>query len=91
VSQTLTKKNDVAQQQFLEILVFSICKGYRPLSTCKNIWFQWLVLHQCFHVQFSSRSSLMEKMLPIMVKKTMDQHVWLDLAPKRMVAVSFDS
>jgi hypothetical protein len=26
-------------------LVFYICKGYRPLSTYKNIWLQKLALH----------------------------------------------
>ncbi len=33
----LYKHGDEAQQQFLEDLVFYICKGYKPLSTCKNI------------------------------------------------------
>ncbi len=84
------KKNDDAQQSFLENLVFYIFKGYKPLSSCKNIWFQWLVLHQFLHVQFPSWSSLMEKVLPIMVKKKMDQHVLLDLAPKTIIFASFD-
>jgi hypothetical protein len=88
--QTTHLKLIAQKKQFLENLVFYSCKGYKPLSTCKNIWFRWLVLHQCLHVHFFSRSSLMEKMLPIMVRKTMDQHVLLDLAPKTMVSTSLD-
>jgi hypothetical protein len=32
----------------------------------------------------------MEKVLPIMVKKTMDKEVLLDLAPKTIISASFD-
>ncbi len=45
VTQTPTKENDDDQQPFLNDLVFYICKGYRPLSTYKNIWLQKLALH----------------------------------------------
>ncbi len=31
------KYGDDAQQRFMEDLVFHIYKGYKPLSTCKNI------------------------------------------------------
>jgi hypothetical protein len=32
------KKFDEAQHQFFEDLVLYIFKGYKPLSTCDNIW-----------------------------------------------------
>jgi hypothetical protein len=31
------KHDDETQQQFMEDLVLYIYKGYKPLSTCKNI------------------------------------------------------
>jgi hypothetical protein len=31
------KKTDEQQKHFLEDLVLYICKGYMPLSTCKNV------------------------------------------------------
>ncbi len=66
------------------------CKGYMPLSSCENAWFQRLVLHQCLHVQFPSQSSFVEEMLPTMVKKTMDQHVVPNFASTIVVSTSFD-
>jgi hypothetical protein len=38
-SATNPPKNDQQQHQFLEDLVFYICKGCKPLFTCKNVWF----------------------------------------------------
>ncbi len=37
LSQPLEKINE-QQKHFLEDLVLYICKGYTPLSTCKNVW-----------------------------------------------------
>jgi hypothetical protein len=36
-------------------------KGYNPLSTCKNIWLQSLVLCQCPYVVFPSCSFWVEE------------------------------
>jgi hypothetical protein len=30
--------SDETQHNFFEDLMLYICKGYRPLSTCKNVW-----------------------------------------------------
>ncbi len=62
------KKSNEAQQQFLEDLVLYTCKGYKPLSTCDNIWSRRLVLRLCPYVVFPSRTTFVEKMLPTMVK-----------------------
>jgi hypothetical protein len=86
----LYKKNNEQQKHFLENLVFYICKGYIPLSSCENVWFQRLVLPQCSHVQFPSRSSFVEKMLATVVKKIMDQHFVPNLASTIVVSTSFD-
>ncbi len=71
-------------------MVLYICKGYIPLSTCKNVWFSKLVLHQNLHVLFLSQLSLVEEVLRAMVKKTMDHHVLPNLALTTMDYVSFD-
>jgi hypothetical protein len=65
---------------FLENLVFYICVGYMPLSSCKNIWLHKLVLHQLPCIVFPFHSSLVEKFLPRMVTKTMNLRMLLDLA-----------
>jgi hypothetical protein len=64
------KKSNEAQQQFLEDLVLYTCKGYKPLSTCDNIWLRRLVLCLCLHVAFPSRATFVEKILLAKVKKT---------------------
>ncbi len=33
-------KNDDVQKQFMEDLMFYIYKGYMPLFTCENVWFE---------------------------------------------------
>ncbi len=43
----LYKKGDDAYQNFFEDLMLYICKGYKPFSTCENMWLQKLVLRQC--------------------------------------------
>jgi hypothetical protein len=78
------------QKHFLENLVFHICKGYMPLFSCENVWFQRLVLPQRSHVQFPSRSSFVEEMLATMVKKIMDQYFVPNLASTIVVSTSFD-
>jgi hypothetical protein len=70
------KKSDEAQQQFLEDLVLYTCKGYKPLSTCDNIWLKRLVLRLCSRVVFPSQTTFVKKMLPTMVKKSMQLHVF---------------
>jgi len=86
----LYKKNNEQQKQFLENSVFYICKGYIPLSSCENVWFQRLVLPQRSHVQFPFQSSFVEEMLATMVKKIMDQHFVLNLVSTIVVSTSFD-
>jgi hypothetical protein len=66
-----------------------ICKGYKPLLTCENVWLHRLVLCQCPHVLFLSQFSLVENMLHAMVTKTMD-HVLSNLAFAIVVFSSFD-
>ncbi len=63
------KKFDKAWQQFLEDLIFYICEGYRPLSTCDNIWLKRLVLYLYPCVVFPSWVTFVEEMLLTMVKK----------------------
>ncbi len=66
-----------------------IYKDYNTsLSICENIWFQRLMLCQCPYVLFPFRSSLMEEVLLVMVKKTMDYHVLLNLASTIIVSAS---
>jgi hypothetical protein len=67
-----------------------ICKGYIPLSTCKNIWLQRLVLHQCPNVVFLFCYTLVEKLIHVMVKKTMDLQMLPNLASTTIVTTSFD-
>ncbi len=67
-----------------------ICKGYRPLSTCENVWLRRLILHQSLCVLFPFRSSFVEEVLSAMVKKTMDHHVLSNLTLTTMVFASFD-
>jgi hypothetical protein len=35
---TFTKNGNEAQQKFLEDFTIYICKGYKPFSTCENMW-----------------------------------------------------
>jgi hypothetical protein len=68
-----------------------ICKGYKALSTCENIWLRRLVLHQCPHVLFPSHSQLVEEVFHAMVTKYMDIHDLSKLvASAAIVFVSFD-
>jgi len=55
----LYKHGDEAQQWFLKDLVLYIYKGYKPLSTCENIWLQRLVslMFSC-HFSFSFKYNL---------------------------------
>jgi hypothetical protein len=39
------KQHNEQQQKFLEDLVLYICKGYKALSICDNIWLRRLVLN----------------------------------------------
>jgi len=48
------------------------------------------MLHQCPHVLFLFRSSLVEKILLAMVKKTIDHHVLSTFASTTLVFTSFD-
>jgi hypothetical protein len=54
------KNANEAQQRFIEDLVLYMCKSYKPLSTCKNIWLRKLVLHQCPYVVFPFCSSFVK-------------------------------
>ncbi len=67
-----------------------ICKGYRPLFSCENIWFQRLVLCQCPQVQFPFQSFLVEEILLAMVKKTLDRHVLPNLKFVITISASFN-
>jgi hypothetical protein len=62
-------------KDLFEDLVFYICKGYRPLSTCEKNSLCWFILHQCLHVVFPSHSFLVEHELHVVVTKTMEFHV----------------
>ncbi len=71
--------------------MFDIWKGYRPLSTHERMfWLQRSILHQCPHVLFPFQSSLMEIMLHVMVKKTIDHHVLSNLASTIVMSIHFD-
>jgi hypothetical protein len=80
------KHRDETQQQILEDLVLTFAK---VLSTCKNIWHQRLVIHQCFGVNFPFRSNLVEHVLLEMVQKTMDLHVLPILEFATAISTSF--
>jgi hypothetical protein len=67
-----------------------LCKGYMPLSTCKNIWLQRLVLHQCPNVVFLFHNTLVQKMIHVMVKKTTDLQMLPNLASTTILTASFD-
>ncbi len=85
------KKNDEHQQQFLEDLVYKVCKGYKTfVSTCENIWLQRLMLCQCPCILFFSWFSLVEEMFRTMVKKTMDHHFLSNFASTTIIFASFD-
>ncbi len=73
------KKSNEAQQQFLDNLVLSTCKGYMPFSTCENIW-SWNILLQCSHVVFPSCTTLVEEMSPIIITKTIQLHALIRFA-----------
>ncbi len=66
-----------------------ICKSYKPLLTCENDWLHRLVLCRCPHIIIFSQFFFVEKMLHVMVKKTMD-HVFSNLAFVIVFFVSFD-
>jgi hypothetical protein len=53
------KNADETQQRFIYLVLY-ICKGYKLLSTCENIWIKRLILCQCPCIIFPSRSSFME-------------------------------
>ncbi len=74
------KKIDEAQQMFIEDIMFYICKGYWAFSTIKNIWLRRLILCRCPQVSFSSWTILVNEVLLVMVKKTLDLHVLSNLA-----------
>jgi len=84
------KKFDEAQQQIFEDLVLYICKGYKPLSTCDNIWLKRLVLCFYSHVVFPSQATFVGKVLHAMIKKTMQLHVLSRLVEATTLLASFD-
>jgi hypothetical protein len=49
-----------------------------------------LMLHKCLHVLFFSQAFLVEKVLPTIVKKTIDHHVLLNLASATIDFTNFD-
>jgi hypothetical protein len=51
----LQKNKKLVQKQFFEGLVLYIAKGYRQLSSTKNIWLEHLVFCQYGLVVFFSR------------------------------------
>jgi hypothetical protein len=57
---------------------FYTCKGYMHLSSCENLLLQRLVLCHWPCVQFPSWYFVVKKMLFTMVKKTMDQYVFVE-------------
>jgi hypothetical protein len=59
------KKIDEIQQQFFKDLILYICKGYKALSSCENVWLQRLILQQCTCVIFPFHFDLVEKILII--------------------------
>jgi hypothetical protein len=86
----LYKSYGEAQKMFLKDLVFYICKCYRILTLCENIWLCKLMLHQCPRVVFPCHSSLMEHFFPTMVTKTMNKHVLLNLKSTTTISRSFE-
>jgi hypothetical protein len=84
------KQHNEQQQKFLKDLVLYICKGYKALSICDNIWLRRLVLDLCPCVLFPFWSQLVEEVLPTMVTKSMDIHVLQKLASPVIVFASFD-
>jgi hypothetical protein len=59
-STNLYKNVNETQQRFIENLVLYICKGYKPLSTCENIWLRRLISCECPRIIFLSCSFLVE-------------------------------
>jgi hypothetical protein len=68
------KFSDETHQRFMEDLVLFIYKGYKILSTCQQVWLHRLILCMCPQVVFPSQSSLVEKVCPTMVAKSMELH-----------------
>jgi len=75
---------------FIEDLVLYICKVYRLISIVENIWLKRLVLQQCPWVPFPFRIILVDKMLPRMVQKTLDLHIFPNLASSTTISYHFD-
>jgi hypothetical protein len=65
----LYKKMMKCNKTFLKLLMLYLYKGYKPLSTCKNIWLQSLVLCQCPYVVFPFCSFWVEEVILAMMKK----------------------
>jgi hypothetical protein len=86
----LYKKINNSQQQFLENLVLYICKGCGALSSCEIVWLWRLVLQKCSHVIFPFHSHVVEEVLPKMVQKTMNLHVFPNFKSTTTMFVSFD-
>jgi hypothetical protein len=65
----LIKKTNHVQKQFFKDLVFYIAKGYYPLSFIENIWLKRVC------PSFLSKQQFANKVMPNMVKKTMELYV----------------
>ncbi len=83
-------ENDDAYQNFFENLMLYLCKGYKPFSTCENMWLYKLVLHQCPHVVLPSHFALVEQLILTMLNKAMDLHVLPNFASTTTMTTNFD-
>ncbi len=75
---------------FIKDLVFYTYKSYQKISNIKNIWLRRLVLCQCPRVSFPSHTNLVDELFPAMVKRTLNLHVFPNLAFATTIFTSFD-
>ncbi len=65
-------------------------QGLHALSTFENIWLLKLTLCECLYVQFPFHIFHVKEVVHALVKKTMDQHVILNLAFTTILFINFD-
>jgi len=84
------KNSNLAQELFFEDLILYIIQGYQPLSSTENVWLRRLALRQCGPITFPSKQQFSNKVIPSMVNKTMEHHVFPTLVDATIVKITFD-
>ncbi len=73
------KKSNPIQMGFIEDFFWMIVRGYMPLSIVESPWLRQMGLLLCGQVQFPFCKQLVHEHLPVLLQKTMEVYVFLDI------------